>query len=113
VTHRTLIVLLILLPPTFSQAGERERTASVWRALVEHRLLSPKQMSCSYLLEREDSTDRLVKVGVYERHDARCGGDPEMTHRLFDLELSPRSQVLRWDNNPDQEMRRVPLRPRR
>jgi hypothetical protein len=110
---RTLIVLLILMQPTCSRAGERERTASVWKALGKYRLLSSKQLSCSYLLERDDSTDRLVKVGVYETHNARCDGDPDITHRLFDLELDRCSRELRWDNNPDQEMQRVPLRPRR
>ena len=105
-----LIVILMIVLPTFAQAGERERTALIWKALGEHRLLSEKQLSCSYLIERDGSTNRIVKVGVYETHDARCGGDPDVSHRLFDLELDRRSQKLRWDNNPDQEMRRVPRR---
>ncbi len=108
-----VLVLLILALSSPAQAGEADRTASAWRALREQRLLSPKQLSCSYLLEREDSTARRVRVGVYETHDARCGGDPSVTHRLFDLELDPRTGQLRWDNNLDQEMRPVSARQRR
>jgi hypothetical protein len=110
---RLLLLLFIVALPTLAQAGEAARTAAAWKALREHQLLSRQQHSCTYLLERDGSTDRLVKVGVYEIHDARCGGDPDVTHRLFDLELDRRSGVLRWDDNPEQEMRRVPVRRRR
>jgi hypothetical protein len=54
---------------------------------------------------------RVAKVGVYERHDAKCGGDPEITHRLFDLEIDRKTGAAKWDNNfPDMEMRPIPNR---
>ena len=63
------------------------------------------------LLERGDTTPRVAKVGVYERHDAKCGGDPEITHRLFDLEIDRKTGAAKWDNNfPDMEMRPIPNR---
>jgi hypothetical protein len=81
------------------------------RVVREHGLLSQKQMRCMTLVLREDSTRAVTKVGVYERHDKRCGGDPAVTHRLFDLEIDAATGAARWDKNfPDMEMRPVPKR---
>ncbi|HEY8565832.1 MAG TPA: hypothetical protein VIL65_10055 [Beijerinckiaceae bacterium] len=107
-----MLAILIVALASPALAGEADRTASAWKALREHELLSMKQLGCAYLMERDDSTARRVKVGVYETHDARCGGDPDVTHRLFDLELDRRKGRVLWDNNPDQEMRPVPPRRR-
>jgi hypothetical protein len=79
------------------------------KIIREHNLLAPKQIECMTLIEREDSTAEIAKVGVYERHDEQCGGDPEITHRLFDLEIDTKTGAAQWDNNlPDMEMRPVP-----
>ena len=82
--------------------------------IKQHRLLTPKQQRCTSLLYRDDESDaRTAKVGVYEVHDKRCGGDPEVTHRLFDLEIDLKTGAAKWDNNfPDMEMRPVPQRAR-
>jgi hypothetical protein len=79
------------------------------KILREHQLLTPKQLQCVTLIERDDSTATIAKVGVYERHDDKCGGDPEITRRLFDLEIDRKTGAAKWDNNlPDMEMRPVP-----
>jgi hypothetical protein len=83
------------------------------RIIKEHHLLSPKAQRCSTLVLRDDSNDRTAKVGVYEVHDKRCGGDPDIEHRLFDLEIDMKTGAAKWDNNfPDMEMRPVPKRAR-
>jgi hypothetical protein len=79
------------------------------KVIREHQLLTPKQIECMTLIERDDTTAEIAKVGVYERHDEECGGDPEITHRLFDLEIDRKTGAAKWDNNlPDMEMRPVP-----
>ena len=79
------------------------------KIIREHHLLTPEQIRCMTLIERDDSSANVAKVGVYERHDEKCGGDPEITHRLFDLEIDRENGVAKWDNNfPDMEMRPVP-----
>ena len=41
----------------------------------------------------------------------KCGGDPEIMHRLFDLEIDRKTGAAHWDYNfPDMEMRPVPAR---
>jgi hypothetical protein len=81
-----------------------------WRVIKTHRLLTPQQQQCFALIERDDSTKRFVKVGVYEKHDKRCGGDPEIEHRLFDLEIDAKTGAAKWDNDADGEMRPIPKR---
>lgn len=81
--------------------------------IKQHRLLTPKQQRCSSLVYRDDSDPRTAKVGVYEVHDKVCGGDPDVMHRLFDLEIDLKTGAAKWDNNfPDMEMRPVPRRAR-
>ena len=77
-------------------------------------LLTPNQQGCTSLLYRDDESNaRTVKVGVYEVHDKACGGDPDVMHRLFDLEIDLTTGAAKWDNNfPDMEMRPVPQRAR-
>jgi len=83
------------------------------RIIKEHHLLSPKAQRCSTLVVRDDSDERTAKVGVYEVHNKACGGDPEVEHRLFDLEVGMKTGAASWDNNfPDMEMRPVPRRAR-
>ncbi len=81
--------------------------------IKQHRLLSEKQQRCISFIYRDDSNARTAKVGVYEVHDKDCGGDPEVSHRLFDLEIDMRTGAAKWDNNiPDMEMRPIPQRAR-
>ncbi|AXK82566.1 hypothetical protein DW352_19800 [Pseudolabrys taiwanensis] len=93
-----------------AQAADAFATAE--RIIKQHRLLTPQQQKCSKLVLREDSNKRIAKVGIYERHDATCGGDPDAEHRLFDMEINMRSGAATWDNNVDMEMRPVPARRR-
>jgi hypothetical protein len=98
------LLLLICAPAT---ADDSFTLAD--KIIREHNLLTPKQIECMTLIERDDSTAEIAKVGVFERHDERCGGDPEITHRLFDLEIDRNTGVAQWDYNfPDMEMRPVP-----
>ena len=83
------------------------------RIIRQHHLLTPKAQRCSKLVLRDDSNARTAKVGVYEVHDKRCGGDPEIEHRLFDLEIDMKTGAAKWDKNfPEMEMRPVPKRAR-
>lgn len=82
------------------------------KIIKDHALLTPKAERCSKLVLRDDNSKRIAKIGVYEQHNAACGGDPDVEHRLFDLEIDMKTGVAKWDNNPDMEMRPVPKRRR-
>lgn len=109
------ICAALAVPAAFAQ-DEKAAKAAFSRAekiIKEHRLLTPKAQACSKLLLRQDTSARLAKVGVYEVHDSTCGGDPDVEHRLFDLEIDMKTGAAKWDNNlPDMEMRPVPKRRR-
>lgn len=100
--------------PAALAQSDRVAAAAFRRAdkiIKDHRLLTPKAERCSKLVLREGSNSHIAKVGVYERHDQECGGDPDVEHRLFDLEINLKTGAARWDNNvPDMEMRPLPKR---
>lgn len=101
------MILLIAAAP----AGAEESFDLAEKVIREHALLTPKQIECMTLVERDDSTALIAKFGIYERHDKNCGGDPEIFHRLFDLEIERKTGTAKWDKNlPDMEMRPVPNR---
>ena len=91
-------------------AAAADRDAVAWRVAREHGLLTRRRLACAYSLAREDGTRRLIKVGFYEKHDQRCGGDPSTAHRLFDLEIDARTGHARWDCGDAAAMRPVPRR---
>jgi hypothetical protein len=83
------------------------------RIIKQHHLLTTQQQHCTSIVLRDDSNARTGKVGIYEQHDKECGGDPDVMHRLFDLEIDMKTGAAKWDNNfPDMEMRPVPQRAR-
>lgn len=99
------------LGQTSDTAADAFRRAE--RIIKGHRLLTPKAQRCSKLVLRNGNNDRVAKVGVYENHNSVCGGDPDIEHRLFDLEIDMKTGAAKWDNNmPDMEMRPVPRRRR-
>jgi hypothetical protein len=107
------LILVYALTSTLLLTGSPHRSETALdlaeRIVREHHLLTPKQIRCMTLVERDDTTAKVGKVGVYERHDDECGGDPEITRRLFDLEIDRESGAAMWDNNlPDMEMRPIP-----
>ena len=96
-----------------SGAAEDAVFARAEKIIKEHRLLTAKQQRCMSLLYRDESDAKTGKVGVYEVHDKKCGGDPDVSHRLFDLEIDMKTGAAKWDNNfPEMEMRPVPKRAR-
>lgn len=105
-------VTLLLPALVLSAAGARaeDGEARAFRLMRERHLLTAKQLGCVFIMRRDESNARRILVGVYEKHDRRCGGDPEITHRLFDLELDLRSGKARWDRGDGFEMRPVPRR---
>lgn len=108
---RALAILpLVLAVSTGALAEDGE--ARAFRLMRDHRLLTAKQLSCVFLMRREQSSARTLVIGVYEKHDRRCGGDPDVTHRLFDLELDLRSGRARWDRDDAFEMTPIPRRRR-
>jgi hypothetical protein len=109
-----LAAALCVLPATAMAASEEQAKAAFDRAewiIKQHRLLTLKAQRCAKLVLRDDGNARTAKVGVYEVHDRKCGGDPDVEHRLFDLEIDMKTGAAKWDNNfPDMEMRPVPKR---
>jgi hypothetical protein len=100
---RVLIFAIMAFPVAAQDVFDRAE-----RIIGEHRLLTPKAQRCSKLILRDSSDDRIGKIGVYEKHNKTCGGDPNVEHRLFDLEIDMKTGAAKWDNNPEMEMHPIP-----
>ncbi len=105
----TLYALVLIFAIVASPAAAQDVFDRAERIIEQHRLLTPKARRCSTLVLRDDSDDRIGKIGVYEKHDKQCGGDPDVEHRLFDLEIEMKTGRAKWDKNLEIEMRPVPM----
>ena len=68
------LILVYALAPIFLLAGAFSGSEALDLAdkiIREHHLLTPKQIQCITLVERDDTTARIAEVGVYERHDEK------------------------------------------
>jgi hypothetical protein len=54
-----------------------------------------------------DTKGTLATVDVREKHNKKCGGDPNFGPRIFSLEIDLKTGAAQWDNNPEMEMRPV------
>ena len=87
-----------------------------WQIIKRHRLLTGHQMACSFLMDA-GSTSRVAHMDVREKHNAKCGGAPEVAPRRFSLEIDLRTGATKWDywdyqGDYDGGMRAIPGRHR-
>ena len=104
-------LLLVWTPAVAASSLERRNEAWIKEAFARYAILSRRELECSTLLVRKPSNARVARIGVYEVHDRRCGGDPNTAPRRFDIEIDMRTGAVRTGNNPEREMR--PARPLR
>jgi hypothetical protein len=69
-----------------------ERVSVVIR---KHQLTSLKDECLDYMVD--DSDGATIDIDVHEKHDAKCGGDPETSPRLFSFKLDRASGQLTTD----------------
>lgn len=71
------------------------------------RLLSAAELICSSFVYEGAEKSRHA-VAVREKHDRRCGGDPDVAPIRFHMRIDRARERVLWDNNADVEMRPVP-----
>jgi hypothetical protein len=90
-------------------AAEPDPLGKALQIIKRHRLLSRAELACSFVMDA-GSTASVARVDVREKHESKCGGDPNTAPRRFSLEIDLRSGAVQWDNTPDLEMRPIPAR---
>ena len=105
----SLVFAICLAAASLPARGE-DGAMLAWRVIEKHRLLTPKMQKCASVAENDDSTKKLVKVTVREVHNKRCGGDPEVAPRLFDLEVNVKTGTAKWDYESPGDMQPIPKR---
>jgi hypothetical protein len=89
-----LAVAVSLVSPLQASDGVAARVVD--QVIRRHRLLSPAEYRCS-LFTLDSVTRQTIEATVREKHDAQCGGDPEVSPRRFSLAIDRRSGAARWD----------------
>jgi hypothetical protein len=78
--------------PSSDEDAVIERVGAVIR---KHQLTSVPSDCLDYMVD--DSDGATVDIDVREKHDAKCGGDPETSPRLFSFKLDRASGQLTTD----------------
>jgi hypothetical protein len=99
------VTLILIAVPAAAMGDVLLRAENIIRT---HKLLTPKELACSTLVEGTAANPRLAEVTVLEHHSRRCGGDPDTAPRRFDLDTNLKTGAATWDNNDDMEQRRIP-----
>ncbi|PXV60506.1 hypothetical protein SAMN04487785_102228 [Dyella jiangningensis] len=69
-----------------------EKVSAVIR---KHKLTSLSDECLDYMVD--DSDGATIDIDVHEKHDAKCGGDPNTSPRLFSFKLDRASGQLTTD----------------
>ena len=69
--------------------------ALVRSAVVKHGLV--RHPECVDLDVGRDVSPGVDQVEVLERHDRRCGGDPQVRHRLFEVLVDQKTHRMATD----------------
>lgn len=69
--------------------------AQVSAMIRKHQLTSLKDECLDYMVD--DSDGATIDIDVHEKHDSKCGGDPDTSPRLFSFKLDRTSGQLTTD----------------
>ena len=91
-----------------STPGLEENAVDEAAAIVKRRrlLTTAEMIRSSFVSEGAEKTMHTVAVG--EKHDRRCGDDPDVAPIRFRMLIDRAHGRVLWDNDPDVEMRPVP-----
>jgi hypothetical protein len=96
---KTLGALILLLMASTAQARaprgkghpetRREKAVHLVDALFDryHAQITSLTRACVTIVEPDDLTGRVVEFELREKHDAVCGGDPEVAPRITTLKV--------------------------
>lgn len=75
-----------------------QAVGKVVKSVEKHKLTTLKT-ECLMFVDEEAETSYLIDVR--EKHDEKCGGDPETAPRLFSYEIDKRSGRMKTDAPAD------------
>ena len=93
--------------PSSADANEDAAVAKVVAAIQQHHLTSLSPDCLDYLIGDEDAQG--IVVDVHEKHDGHCGGDPDVSPRLFSIRVASNGQLTSDAQDPANG-RMTPLR---
>ena len=103
------VIAAILISPIIAQAGSRSHPLSEDAALdlLQHTLerdrVYEKRISLGCITyDTEETTDSYFQFALREKHDAKCGGDPETSPVVKRYRVHRRSgKIEQWEAASD------------
>jgi hypothetical protein len=97
----------LIIAPCLASGASNAALDEAAAVVKRRRLLDAAELSCSTFVH-EGVEKGVHAVAVREKHDRRCGGDPDVAPIRFHMQIDRRRKRVLWDNNPDVEMRPLP-----
>jgi hypothetical protein len=99
------VIAAILISPIVARGGSRSRPLNEDAALellvraLKHDHVYAKRISLDCVTyDTEETTDAYFQIALREKHDAKCGGDPETSHVVDRYRVYRRSgKIQRWE----------------
>ena len=100
------VIVMVLVSPVGAQAGPRSRPMDEDAALallVRTLKLDAKRISLDCVTyDTEETTNAYFQFALREKHDAKCGGDPETSPVVARYRVYRRSgKIDRWQPTDD------------
>ena len=110
------VIVMVLVSPVDAQAGPRSRPMDEDAALallvrtLKHDHVYAKRLDC-VTYDTEETTNAYFQFALREKHDAKCGGDPETSPVVDRYRVYRRSgKIDRWQPTDDSWHRYEPAK---
>src|SRR2546430_16357819 len=103
---------MVLVSPVGAQAGPRSHPmdedaalALLVRTLKHDRVYAKRNSLDCITYDTEETTDAYFQFGLREKHDAKCGGDPETTPAGNRYPVYRPAEQIKWCEATDDDTR--------
>ena len=105
--HAAVLVCGLMTNPCLAGSASNAALNEAAATLKRRRLLGAAELACSTFVY-EGNEKGVHAVAVREKHDRKCGGDPDIAPIRFHMQIDRKRNRVLWDNNLDVEMRPIP-----
>src|SRR6266478_7342744 len=106
------VIAVVLLSPLVAQAGPRSHPLDEDAALdllvrtLKHDRVYAKRISLDCITyDTEETTDAYFQFALREKHDAKCGGDPETSPVVDRYRVYRRVEKIKWWESTEDKWR--------
>src|SRR5881392_3670670 len=106
------VIVMVLVSPVGAQAGPRSHPMDEDAALallvrtLKHDRVYAKRISLGcFTYDTEETTDAYFQFALREKHDAKCGGDPETSPVVDRYRVYRHVEKIKWWESTEDKWR--------